>query len=767
MTARRTAITDAWRGCAWGAGLAVAASGALAQEAVPPAPAAAASQPAAPAATPTPTATLEAVVVTAERRAENIKNVPISISTLSGEKLDVLNSGGQDIRFLAARVPSLNIESSFGRAFPRFYIRGLGNTDFDLNASQPVSLVYDDVVQENPILKGFPVFDLAQIEVLRGPQGTLFGRNTPAGVVKFDSARPKIGVTEGYASVSLASLGGATVEAAYNQPVSPDSALRVSLQHQGRDDWVTNSFAAGPTRELEGYDDNAARVQWLYQPDKAFSALANLHARHLNGSARLFRANIIKPGTNDLVDGFDPKSIAIDGTNEQTLDNLGGSLRLRWAWGDKTVHSITGYETVESFSRGDIDGSAGPYTFGAPAAGSATFPSESADGLPKHKQLSQEVRVESNDPGPLNWQAGLYYFDEDLTIDSFNYDSLGGGAQNGFAQQTQQNTAWAAFGSVKYALSAATGLRGGLRWSHDKKDFSVQRFTSPIGGGALGPLTANPSDSDLSWDLSGTHALNTDTNLYARVAKGFRAPSIQGRVLFGDTISVANSEKVLSVEAGVKADLLDRRARVGFNVFHYTVKDPQLTAVGGAANFNQLINADKSVGQGMELDLEAYLMDRLRATAGLSYNHTEIKDPTLAIQGCGGGCTMLDPAGPVAGTFLINGNPLPQAPKWVANTTLRYGMPTADGGEWFAFTDWAYRSKINFFLYESAEFTGKPLLEGGLRLGYIWPNGRYELALFGRNITNQVRVVGGIDFNNLTGFINEPRIWGLQFKAQL
>jgi iron complex outermembrane receptor protein len=761
MTARRTTITDTWRGCAWGAGLAVAASGALAQEAAPPAPAAAASQPAAA------PATLETVVVTAERRAENIKNVPISISTLSGEKLDVLNSGGQDIRFLAARVPSLNIESSFGRAFPRFYIRGLGNTDFDLNASQPVSLVVDDVVQENPILKGFPVFDVAQIEVLRGPQGTLFGRNTPAGVVKFDSARPKIGVTEGYASVALASLGSTIVEAAYNQPVSPESALRVSLQHQGRDDWVTNSFAAGPTRELEGYDDNAARVQWLYRPDKAFSVLANLHARHLNGSARLFRANIIKPGTNDLVDGFDPKSIALDGVNEQTLDNLGGSLRLRWAWGDKTVHSITGYETVESFSRGDIDGSAGPYTFGAPAAGSATFPAESADGLPKHKQFSQEFRVESNDPGPMNWQAGLYYFDEDLTIDSFSYNSLGGGAQNGFAQQTQQNTAWAAFGSVKYALSPATGLRGGLRWSHDKKDFSVQRFTSPIGGGTLGPLAANPADSDLSWDLSGTHALNADTNLYARVAKGFRAPTIQGRVLFGDTISVANSEKVLSVEAGVKADLLDRRARVGFNVFHYTVTDPQLTAVGGAANFTQLLNADKSVGQGMELDLEAYLTDRLRATAGLSYNHTEIKDPTLAVQGCGGGCTMLDPAGPVAGTFLINGNPLPQAPQWVANTTLRYGMPTADGGEWFAFTDWAYRSKINFGLYESIEFTGKPLLEGGLRLGYSWPSGRYELAVYGRNITNQTRVVGGIDFNNLTGFINEPRIWGVQFKAQL
>jgi iron complex outermembrane receptor protein len=118
-------------------------------------------------------AQLEVITVTAERRSENIKDVPNSVSAVRGEFLEVLNSSGQDVRLLAGRVPSLNIESSFGRAFPRFYIRGIGNTDFDVNASQPVSLVFDDVVQENPILKGFPLFDIEQIEVLRGPQGTL------------------------------------------------------------------------------------------------------------------------------------------------------------------------------------------------------------------------------------------------------------------------------------------------------------------------------------------------------------------------------------------------------------------------------------------------------------------------------------------------------------------------------------------------------------------------------------------------------------------
>ena len=135
---------------------------------------------------------LEVVTVTAQRRAENIREVPVSVSMIKDEKLDLLLSGGQDIRVLAGKTPSLNIESSTGRVFPRFYIRGYGNADFSVFASQPVSLIYDDIVQENPILKGFPMFDLAGVEVLRGPQGTLFGRNTPAGVVKFESAKPSL-----------------------------------------------------------------------------------------------------------------------------------------------------------------------------------------------------------------------------------------------------------------------------------------------------------------------------------------------------------------------------------------------------------------------------------------------------------------------------------------------------------------------------------------------------------------------------------------------
>ncbi len=695
----------------------------------------------------------------------------MAITTVDQDKLESLTASGDDIRLLAARLPSLNIESSFGRAFPRFYIRGLGNTDFDLNASQPVSLIYDGVVQENPILKGFPLFDLDQVEMARGPQGTLFGRNSPAGVIKFDSARPQ-DEFGGYARTGIGSYQSLNLQGAVTGPIGESTSARFSVLHQRRDDYVDNT-RNGPGDDLEGYRESAARLQVLHAPSDALDVLFNLHARTLDGTARLFRANIIKPRTNDLVDGFDRDRVSIDGVNEQELDHVGANLRVRWDFGNLSLHSITGYESVDVFSRGDIDGGfgaafLGPGNFGP---GLVPFPAESADGLPEHRQYSQEFRIESNELGRFDWQAGVFWFDERIDVDSFSYDTLRpGNPQNGYAIQRQDNTAWAVFASADFDATDTLKLRGGVRYTDDQKDFVAQRIVGPFGP-PIAPISVNPDDSEVSWDLSAVYAASESVNLYSRVATGFRAPSVQGRLMFADAglpadqlVTVADSETVLSWEAGVKAQLMDNRLRLGFALYRYDIDDQQLTAVGGTSNIARLVNADKTIGQGAELDVEAWLSDQLYVTFGASYNDTEIRDRDLVVFGCGGGCTVNDPAGTVNGTFRIDGNSLPQAPKHVYNFTARYGVPVANG-EFFVYTDWAYRSEVNFFLYESTEFTGEALLEGGLRLGYNWNGGDYEVALYGRNITDEEAIVGGIDFNNLTGFLNEPRTVGLEFKA--
>jgi iron complex outermembrane recepter protein len=217
---------------------------------------------------------------------------------------------------------------------------------------------------------------------------------------------------------------------------------------------------------------------------------------------------------------------------------------------------------------------------------------------------------------------------------------------------------------------------------------------------------------------------------------------------------------------------LNNRARISATVFSYRVKDLQLTAGSGEVNQNRLVNADKAVGRGFEIDAQAILSENWRTTLGLSYNQTEIKDPGLFVSPCGNanfgflqpntGCNVKDPAGPFPGTVSINGNDLPRAPKVVWNWTLKYSRNIGDG-EFYALTDWAFKDKYNMFLYEAIEYRAKSSLEGGLRVGYNWDN--YEVSVYGRNITNRQQVVAAIDFNNLTGIINEPRTYGVTFRA--
>ncbi|WP_058196179.1 TonB-dependent receptor [Xanthomonas translucens] len=702
-------------------------------------------------------ARLDTVKVTAERRSEDSKDVPISASVLRPEYLNAISTSGSDVRVLAGKAPSLNVESSNGRVFPRFYIRGYGNTDFNTYASQPVSLVYDDVVAENAFLKGFPIFDLEGLEVLRGPQGTLFGRNTPAGVVKFNSVKPSIGANDGYASLSYGSYGTMTMETGLSIAMGDTWAARVSALGQRRDDWVDNTV---DDRAFEGYTDSAVRVQLLFQPGEDFSALFNAHARHLDGTARLFRANIFQPGSNTLVDGFDPDKVSIDGGNTQELQTYGGSANLTWHLGDIVLHSITGYEGIgKYYSRGDIDGGYGAVFAPPSGPGVIAFPVETAGGIKNLDQYSQELRAESQYAGPVNWQAGLYYFHDSVEGENYTYNTFGGGTLSSYQLTRQRNTSWAAFGSLNYAATDRLNLRAGIRYTYDKKTFDVLALDRVT---LLEPSTGSTDNSKVTGDLSATYTINDAVNVYARAARGFRGASF-GVPSATAPLTVAAPETVDSYEIGIKSDLFDKRARISFDIYDFLVKNQQLTAVGGTSNDVRLLNADTSKARGAEFDFEALLTQNLRVTLGGAYNWTRIEDPTLSVGVCRT-CTVTDPLN-AAGNAIIDGNALPQAAKWMGNATLRYGIPVGDDAEFFFYTDWSYRSAINFFLYDSREFVGQPLLEGGAKIGYTWGAGAYEVSVFCRNCTNQIRATGAIDFNNLTGFINDPRIVGAQFRA--
>lgn len=707
----------------------------------------------------------ERVVVTAQKREQPPEEVPFGLDVLRMPELDLISAAGEDILFLSARTPSLYAESSSGRIFPRFYIRGLGNTDFDLNANQPVSLVYDGIVLENPILKGFPVFDLERVEVLRGPQGTLFGRNTPAGIVKFESRRPTP-YNEAYLRASYGRFNTIDTEGAISGPISDTLSVRLSSQFQSRDDFVDNTFDGGGEEGFEEFLDYAGRIQFLLEPTPKFSALLNVHGRWLDGGSRLFRANILRPGGEGLVDDFRRDRTAQDATQILRMYNIGSHLTLEGELGKVHVTSITGYERVGLTARGDVDGGFGA-DFAPPAGpGSIPFAAETADNIDDHHQVTSELRFDF-DPVPeiLHTTFGAFFFFEDLDIENLSFDSLSGGIQNGRATQNQNTLAWAVFTSNTLVLFERLHLTVGFRLSGENKDFVAERTQTPFGGD---PLPPSGQDLDLddvvpTGDFAALYELTDEVNVYARWARSFRAPNVQGRVVFGDAITRARTEIIDSVEGGLKTIWLDGRLTADATGYFYITQDQQLTAVGGAGNFNQLLNADQVLGYGAELQGRMEPVDRLEFSFGVSYNETQIQDPNLEVTTCAAPCTVLDPVDTDTGNASIDGNRLPQAPQVIWQAVLGYAMPVfGNSGEIFGVTDWAYRSQINFFLYESEEFQDNGLLEGGVRLGYRAAGGQFEASAFGRNILNWTAVEGAIDFNNLSGFVNDPAVWGLE-----
>ena len=700
------------------------------------------------------------VIVTAQKREQSVQDVPLSLDVVRGEELDVISSGGEDILFLSARVPSVYAEGSFGRTFPRFYIRGLGNTDFDLNANQPVSMVYDGVVLENPILKGFPVFDLDRVEVLRGPQGTLFGRNTPAGVIKFESAKPTR-ETEGYVRGAYGRFDTIDLEGAVSGPLSDTLSGRISGLFQSRDDYVDNTVPNASEDAFEEFEEYAGRLQLLFEPQGDTTFLFNLHGRKLDGGSRTFRANAIQPGTGGFVPGFDRYEASQDGVQFLNVENVGASLTINSDVGIGTLTSITAFESVRIDARGDVDGGFGAVFAPPSGPGFIPFSAESQDNVSDHSQWTQELRYNFDASDTVNVTVGGFAFFEDLEIESLSFDTLAGSTVNGFAVQNQETEAYALFTSIEWLMADRLTATGGLRLSIENKDFTASRTIGPFGAPPLGPLERDLEDTVLTGDLALNYELNDAVNLFARYSRGFRAPNVQGRIVFGDVVTVADTETIDSIDAGFKSRFADGRGTFSATAFLFETDNQQLTAVGGAGNFNQLLNADAVTGMGLEFDATFDPTDHIALTAGFSLNDTEINDGTLEVGPCGAACTILDPVNPITGNAQIDGNPLPQAPKYIANASARFGVPISDAGELFFFGDVAHRSEVNFFLYESEEFRSSSLTEVGLRAGYVH-NDDLEIAAYVRNAFGELALEGAVDFNNFTGFINEPSIWGFE-----
>jgi iron complex outermembrane receptor protein len=727
------------------------------------------------------------IVVTAERRPESLQNTPVSVGVIGGQDARDFTAAGDDtLLALSGKVPSFYAETTTGRIFPRFYIRGLGNIDFYLGASQPVSIIQDDVVLEHVVLKSNPVYDLDHVEVLRGPQGSLFGRNTTAGIVKFDTVRPSLDGFDARGQLSYGSYNSLNLDAGIGGPIADNVAIRVSGLFQHRDDYVDNAYAGasadgtnGPRKNaMGGFDERDARIQLLVKPTEDWTSLFSAHVRNYNGTSTLFLRQALKKGSND-VSNVSRTTVRFDEAmdNPQDYDTYGMSWNNAFDLGFATLTSITAYETSSGYSRGDTDGGAAA---DFPVGGVANGFGESMGRLADLDQWTQEVRLASNGDSAFKWQVGGMYFDSRDITEFYQrawFLTTPARNPNNWVRLHDVNTSWALFGQVSYQVTPTFRLTAGARVTEDTKTTDLLKTADSATGAVTYPGRRHVrlSDTQPSWDVSALYEVSNDLSLYARVARGFRGPTIQGRsAVFNSDFTTANSETILSYEAGLKSSLFDNKVRFNLTGFYYNVDDIQLN--GNDANGNGvLFNADKAQAYGVEAELNIHPVRNLAISLGASWLHTEIKDKRVYAQACALNgvlvCTVNDPIvtrtvfGSPAYFAQIDGNPLPNAPEYNLNATARYDIPVSDSGKMFIATDWNLQGYTNYVLYKTDEFYSNGNFEGGLKIGYTGGNGAWEVAAFARNITNEKNLKGVIE-NYMAAVLNEPRVIGVSLTGR-
>lgn len=464
---------------------------------------------------------LEEIIVTAQKRQENVQDVGVSITAFSSKAIQELGlSRAEDI---GPYVPGLTISNTFGNSFPVFSLRGAGMEVFDANQNTTVGTYFDEVYVTSPVILANQMFDVEHIEVVKGPQGTLYGRNSSGGAVNIRSTRPtdEFG---GFLTTSIGNFGRYGLEFAFGGPISDTFKYRVSSKMVDDDGYQDNSFTGG---ELATTEQQAIRFLGNWTPSDRVDVMFNIHAGKDNsklvGPKHFNTRDFSNPGgagCSAIADG-----VSIEGIREQQLcsdrfgnteaeidpnlsdvhsipietpidlDNeaFGASVTINWNLSDTLLlTSITALETFDRFQREDFDGGAGVDGFnGIPEGGSGMGDDRGFDIIPTRRKedfdmVTQELRLTSNFDGRLNYVAGFYYFQDE--IDSANeYDGSGATpSRTDIAPFIQERTSTAIFGQLGFDLTEAMKLTLALRYTDDDVDFDgyTDRYNAQLPRGS-------------------------------------------------------------------------------------------------------------------------------------------------------------------------------------------------------------------------------------------------------------------------------------------
>ncbi|HSV71999.1 MAG TPA: TonB-dependent receptor [Methylibium sp.] len=693
---------------------------------------------------------LEVVKITAQKREQPLQDVPVSVTVMGGEALERarIDTGTE----IARQTPNLRVSMLGDESQPKFSLRGISTPEFNLNAISPTGIFFDEVYVGASFLGGAQLFDIERVEVLRGPQGTLFGKNTTAGAINFISKRPTFR-REGEISVGFGSDGFREAKGAIELPLVDDKlTARLAFTGARSDGYIENLNPAG--RDLSSIDRKAARLTLGYKDDPG-GLDATLRLFTVHGNPRAIGA--INEGTSDGVTpnpatglvtpagtnafGINPRVNPFTGaplSRQQVATDRSGKIEVRGDGGYLTINKDVGFGTLTSITS-YLDG-----RFLNLVDGDGTVaPLLHIDFASKTKEFSQDLRLASALDGPFQFIVGVYHQRDDIDVNT-DYLLFAGGAA--LAQSyAQERRSYAAYLDGSYDVSKTVQAYGGLRYTRDKGRMSDFQVVPAI------PLQGDQeySDGSPTGRLGLSVKLTPDVMVYGQYARGYRSSAINGGALTNPAdLNVADPEKLDGVEVGVKSQMLDRKLTLNVSAFRYDFKNQQFLNVVGIGT-QQLVNAGQSRIQGLEV--EAFL----RPLPGLGFNL---------------GLGLLD--GKYRELLLngtdLSGNRMIEAPKYTANLAADYSVPV--GGYSLSFhADATFVDEQFFLASNSPESRVGSSRDVGARIALRDPSGRYELAVYGKNLTdNQVSTGVAIDPTTQTKFttVPYPRRFGVELSAK-
>ena len=662
---------------------------------------------------------LEEIIVTAEKREASIQDTALAITAVSGELLE--NGGLDEIEDLSLDVPSLVFSRAGGEA--QLYIRGVGTNLFGIGQDSSVAVHQDGVYQGRAQMGLTQFLDVERVEVLRGPQGTLYGRNATAGVINIIHRAPG-DEPEGYVNLKLGNFNRYDGEAAYGGPIGDNAGFRLAVRY-GSDGGFTEDLDPRGGDEVDGGETMAARATLTFAVSDTINAKIIGDYTDFDGDNRTIRprgdlhrsaAEGAQPlpdfdQTRNEVDSF--QKWTISGITAEVTADLGGGLSLT---------SITGYRQFEDSFRFNTDGTEIFVT--------QTHFERDTD------QFSEEVRL-ACDCEAYEWIAGLYYFTEDkeeaLGLPAINF----GGAFNIFA--TNKTDAWAGFGELTWHFSDRLDGIVGVRYSNEEKeDWNLRGLTGGNFDGLFGAsdpraytFAFSPRNTTDDWNaftpkLGLKYDYSDDIMLYGTLTRGFKSGGTNS--LSGDP--AFDPEYLWSLEVGSKSTLADGRAIANATAFYYDYTDLQVSTF--AEGTVRIRNAAEATVVGVELDVSTVLSDQFTWDTSAMLLNAEYDEFVTRY-----GTQVLD----------VEGNKMVNAPEVSLTSTLSYSTDVGPG-TFTALAQIAYRSEVFHSQFNEAEVGQDSVTLANVRAGITFLNG-VEVSFVVRNLLDEEYYQNSVRFTSL------------------